>query len=271
MLDSHPDLAIPPETGFLIFPFEETLDPEVSRDRFFHAITSYPPESPGWVDFQIPAEDFRQKLCELQPFAVAEGLRIFYRMYADRFHKSRWGDKTPLYCRHLRRIEALLPEARFVHLIRDGRDAAISLRKQWFSPGHEIGVQARYWRDNVKTAREQGSACRHYLEVRYEDLVRNTQTQLQRICAFLDLDYHPGMLRYYEGASRRLQEHTGRSRAHGSVAVTPEARRQQQAQTKYPPDASRIGAWRSALPEEDCREFQAIAGDLLEELGYPTC
>jgi hypothetical protein len=271
MLDSHPELAIPPETGFLIFPFEEAPDPEISRDLFFRAVTSYPSESPGWADFQISAEDFQRKLRELLPFSIAEGLRMFYRMYADRFHKPRWGDKTPLYCRHLPRIEALLPEARFIHLIRDGRDAAVSLRKQWFSPGHEIGIQAHYWRDNVITAREQGSACQHYMEVRYEDLVRDAPTQLRRICAFVNLDYHPDMLRYHERASRRLEEHTGRSRADGSVLVTRQARLQQQAQTKHPPDASRIGAWRSALPKEDCREFQIVAGDLLEELGYPSC
>jgi hypothetical protein len=194
---------------------------------------------------------------------------MFYRMYADRFHKSRWGDKTPLYCRHLRRIEALLPEARFIHLIRDGRDAAVSLRKQWFSPGHEIGVQAHYWLDNVTTAREEGSACRHYMETRYEDVVRDAQTELRRICSFIELDYHPDMLRYHERASRRLAEHIGRFRADGTALVTREARLQQQAQAEHPPDASLIGAWRSSLSDDEGCEFQAVAGNLLKELGYP--
>jgi hypothetical protein len=270
MLDAHPELAIPPETGFLTFPFEEAPDPEVSRSGFFSAITSYPLESPGWADFQISAEDFERKLRELQPFSIAQGLRLFYRMYASRFQKLRWGDKTPLYCRHLRQIEGLLPEARFIHLIRDGRDAAVSLRKQWFSPGYEIGIQAHYWRDNVTTAREQGSSCRHYMEVRYEEVVRDSPTVLRAICGFLDLDYHPDMLRYHERASRRLEEHTGRARADGSTVVTREARLRQQELTKQPPDVSRIGAWRSELGEEDRREFQAIAGDLLQELGYPS-
>ena len=115
----------------------------------------------------------------IDPFTVSDGFRLFYRMYAQRFGKPRGGDKTPMHCRHLRTIERLLPEARFVHIIRDGRDAAVSLRRQWFSPGHDIQTQARYWRDNVLLARQQAAGCRHYLELRYEDLVRAPEAALR--------------------------------------------------------------------------------------------
>src|SRR5688572_7375160 len=142
MLDAHPELAIPPETGFLVLGEQLAEEGEAARDQFFAAVTGYPPDAPAWLDFGIPAETFRLRLRQLDPFTVSDGFRLFYRMYAQRFGKPRGGDKTPMYCRHLQAIERLLPEARFVHIIRDGRDAAVSLRRQWFSPGHDIQTQA---------------------------------------------------------------------------------------------------------------------------------
>jgi hypothetical protein len=268
MLDSHSDLAIPPETGFLLLGKHLTGAGPNLREQFFQAITTYPPEAPGWSDFHIPAEEFRARLQELRPFSVADGFRLFYRMYADRFGKPRWGDKTPTYGHHLEYLQELLPEARFVHLVRDGRDAAVSLRRCWFSPGHDIGAQAGYWRDNVLAARQQGAACRHYLEVRYEVLLRNTESELRRICSFLELDYQAAMLSYHERTPQRLQEHLARRSTDGSVVVTQEERLRQQAATRLPPDLARIGAWRQALSAKECEYFEAIAGDLLNDLGY---
>jgi hypothetical protein len=170
MLDSHSELAIPPETGFL------TLGPKLRgrgdklRERFFRAVVNYPETLPSWPDFEVPEEKFRAALAEIDPFSVAEGFRVFYRLYAARHGKPRWGDKTPIYCLSLEEIRGVLPEAHFIHIIRDGRDAALSLRDMWFSPGREIETRAAYWRECVLAARRGGLGRRDYLEVRYEDL-----------------------------------------------------------------------------------------------------
>jgi hypothetical protein len=268
MLDSHPELCIPPETGFLLLGEQLVGGGDSLRERFANAVTTYPPESPAWPDFGIPEDVFRRELEGIRPFSVAEGFRLFYRMYAGRFGKPRYGDKTPTYCRHLRSLERLLPEARFVHLVRDGRDVAVSLRRRWFSPGHDIAIQAHYWRNNVEAARHQGAGCRHYLELRYEDLLRNPEVVLRRVCAFLGLSYHPAMLLYHERTSERLREHRGRSRADGSVVVTTEERLRQQELTTHPPDLSRIGVWQQSLTRDESRRFEELAGGLLSDLGY---
>jgi hypothetical protein len=270
MLDAHPELAIPPETGFLVLGGELTSNVDCTREQFVQAITAYPPDAPCWGDFHIPVEDFRERLLALDPFSVAEGFRLFYRTYAARFGKPRWGDKTPLYCRYIMDIQALLPEARFIHLIRDGRDAALSLRQVWFSPGHQIDVQARYWRDNILTAQHQGRTCHHYLEVRYEDLLHAPESVLRRVCGFLEMDYHTDMLRFYEHAPQRLSEHLTRRRLDGVIVVTREERLRQQAATCLPLDVSRAGRWTSDLSEEECAQFESIAGDVLQSLGYPV-
>jgi hypothetical protein len=270
MLDAHPELAIPPETGFQRLARDLAGEGEVLRERFFVAVTTFPEAAPAWDDFGIPAEAFRARLQALEPFEVAEGFRLFYRMYAERFGKPRWGDKTPLHCREMPFLERLLPEAHFVHLVRDGRDASLSLRRTWFSPGDDVETLARYWRDNVAAARAGGAVVRRFLELRYEDLVAAPEPALRDVCAFLDLPFRAQMLRYPERAPGRLAEHRERKRPDGSLMVSREERLRQQALTLEAPRASRVGVWRREMGREEALRFEAIAGDLLAAYGYPV-
>jgi hypothetical protein len=82
MLDAHPDLAIPPETGFLIAGRELRSRGDGLPERFAETITTYPPGAPAWADFGIPEAEFRERLDALRPFTVRDGFRLFYRMYA---------------------------------------------------------------------------------------------------------------------------------------------------------------------------------------------
>ena len=153
-------------------------------------------------------------------------------------------------------------------MIRDGRDVAVSLRKRWFSPGYDIDTQAWFWQTNVTEARRQGRHCRHYTEVRYEDLINDTEQTIRQICSFIELDFHSNMLLYHEHTPHRLREHLARVRIDGSVIVSQEERFAQQAATTLPPDASRIGQWKIQLTTEDIHRFETVAGDTLRDCGY---
>src|SRR5687767_7470569 len=115
MCDAHPDLSLPPEMGFM--PAVARLRPQSRQTRvaFLKAVT----EMPSWQDANIDTAEFEKALSAVQPFNVSEGVRTFYRTYASKFGKIRWGDKTPAYCLHMRDIERILPEAHFIHIIRD--------------------------------------------------------------------------------------------------------------------------------------------------------
>lgn len=267
MLDSHPHLAIPPETGFLaaIRRFGLGLD---TRKRLFRLLTGFPPDTPNWKDFGVDAELFRAELEKIEPFNLSEGIRAFYRIYAANHGKSRFGDKTPTYCCHIRRIENLLPEACWIHIIRDGRDVALSLRETWFAPSQDIKELAAYWRKMVIGARRAGQHSSSYMEVRYEDLIHDAQPVLQRICSRTQLDFDPAMLRYWEHAPERLKEHQQRQRANGEVVVSREQRLHQQRLTMHPPQPDRIAVWRREMTVAEQADFRRSAGDLLEELGY---
>lgn len=166
------------------------------------------------------------------------------------------------------RIESVLPEAHFIHILRDGRDVCLSLRHMWFSPGWDIEIQARYWCDFVTAARNYGANARRYLEIKYEELIVKPEAVLRRICDFLQLPYADVMLRYHEQTPDRLREHEARVRLDGSVVVSKEQRLRQQERTMQPPDTDRVLAWKSAMDSAERHRYEAIAGQLLAELGY---
>jgi hypothetical protein len=115
---------------------------------------------------------------------------------------------------------------------------------------------------------EQGRQTRHYLEIRYEDLVNQPEDILKKICVFLEMDFQNEMLRYYEKTPARLREHLARYRPDGSMIVSQTDRHNQQIATTKPLDASLIGRWKGLLSKEEIYKFDMIAGDVLREYGY---
>jgi len=265
MVDSHPLVAIPPETGFLA---PIAARPTASLDELFAIVTAWPPDSPSWPDFGIDARAFRRELDDVGPGDAAEGVRCFYRLYARAQGKPRFGDKTPLYCQHILPISRLLPEARFVHLIRDGRDVALSLRDTWFAPGRDIPTLARYWSGLVRAAREAGRSLPTYMELRYEDLLCQPARELDRLCRFAGLPFHEAMMRYWERAPQRLREHGTRYRPDGRILVTHEERLKQQRFVQGPLRPERARAWKGAMTRDEREAFEREAGATLAELGY---
>lgn len=266
MLDAHSDLAIPPETGFLAA--DPALLQRLSPHEFSGFIEQFPPGAPAWNDFRIPPAAWHEALASIEHFSPANAFRCFYRLYAARFSKTRWGDKTPSYVFRMEQIEDTLPEAHFIHLIRDGRDVALSWRKTWFSPGPDMTTLASHWKQAVMAGLESRESTAHHLDVRYEDLIHDTASVLQRICAFISLDFQPAMLNFFEHSPARLAEHAERRRSDGTLVVGREERLKQQRLTTQPPVPGRALAWRTTLTSAERDAFASVAGDLLVELGY---
>jgi hypothetical protein len=266
MLDAHADLAIPPETGFL------AADPaflqRLSRREFAEFVEQFPPGATGWQDFRIPPPAWHEALENLENFSPANAFRSFYRLYAARFSKTRWGDKTPSYVFRMRQIEEMLPESHFIHLIRDGRDVALSWRKTWFSPGPDMKTLASHWKQSVMAGLGSRNGTAHYLDVRYEELIHDAASVLQRICDYISLDFQPAMLNFFENSPARLAEHAERRRSDGTLLVGREQRLEQQRLTTQSPIPERALAWRTTLTSAERDAFASVAGDLLVQLGY---
>jgi hypothetical protein len=265
MLDAHPALAMPPETGFVPDLIAAAREDGASADDLLEAVTSHR----KWGDFGIEPGELRERWAMLDPIRARSALRAFFELYAEKQDKPRWGDKTPGYTMHMRRIARTLPEARFVHVIRDGRAVAhsritsLSLREV---PMEQV---ARRWRRRVKRARSQGARLDHYLEIRYEDLVTDTEPVLRRVCEYIELDWDPVMIDYHRRSEERLAELDRDIPAwEGKLPRSAESRMALHTQTTKPPDPARIGRWRGEMSADDLAVFESIAGELLTELGY---
>ena len=168
---------------------------------------------------------------------------------------GRWADCTPEHLLYMREIKRQIPDALFIHIIRDGRDVALSYVKQgWSHPllwdrGERLGVAGLYWEWVVRKGREQG---RHlgadYQEVRFEEFVTNPQQTLSRLGEFIehDLDYD------------RIQR-TGI----GSVSE-PNSSFAGESGGSFNP----VARWKTKMSPEQTAAFEALVGDYLQELGY---
>jgi hypothetical protein len=251
MLDRNPALAVPDESYFVPQLARRHRSP-VDVDAFLDDLRRLP----TLVEWELSPDTVAIRL--RAGMTAGEAIGAVFAAYAAERGKQRWGDKTPLYMQHLRLLERLFPDARFVHLIRDGRDAALSflsvptgiMTEGWGHPRDAQGFACQ-WATEVRSARALGGRVGHerYLELRYEELVSDPPAELRRVCKFAGLEYDDGMLGY--------------------VGRTDSARKEHQQRLNEPP---RVGArdWRSEMATADVATFEAVAGDLLSDLGYGT-
>ncbi len=179
-------------------------------------------------------------------------LRLFMESIAQAQRIERWAEKTPEHLLYAAEIKRTIPSALFIHIIRDGRDVAASMGRLGYIPtfpwdrGREVLVAGLYWEWLLRQGREIGTSIgRDYLEIRYEDLVREPQETLDRVGSFIgcDLDY------------RKI------CRAGIGAVVAPN--------TAFPGStAPFIGRWKAVLPESDGRRLEELIARTLRDLGY---
>jgi hypothetical protein len=265
MLDAHPELAVPPETHFLPELIKAARERGASPQELAEGVIA----ERHWGDFALDAELFRERVAGIDRGGAGDVARAFYSLYAEREGKPRWGDKTPQYLKRMRMIERKLPEARFVHLIRDGRDAALSRAKRVLKDPPPQSKVAERWRKRILKAREDAKRLDHYMEARYEDLVTDPEPTLRQVCEFVELDYDPAMLRYHERADERLAEMArDLPEEPGRPRRPADHRMEAHALTADPPRTDRVARWKKDMSDADVAEWVAAAGDLLAEMGY---
>jgi len=267
MLDSHPEVAVPPETAFIGAVATLRGSNEAVRQSFFDAVTADRIPISNWSDFGLDKDLLWRRLEAIDPFTVSAGLRAFYAMYAEGEGKPRYGEKTPGYVFMMPQIAALLPEAHFIHLIRDPGDTVLSWRKTWFAPSQDLRVLGEVWRNNVETGRRAANLVRRYVEVRFEELVLHPERELKRLCEYLSLPWDPVMLDYGPQGAARVERLQGRLHARGPM-IPREERTRIHANLTRAPDATRLDVWRREMTAAERSVLEDAAGPLVRELGY---
>jgi hypothetical protein len=195
---------------------------------------------------------------EIEPRIMAECqnggdfLRIIMEEMCHKQGVERWAETTPEHLLYIRRIKETIPDALIIHVIRDGRDVALSWEKlsqirpfPWDRKRSAVAA-AIYWEWIVNKGRQAGRKLgRDYIEVHYEDLMSKPAEVLRSLEPFVehDLDY------------RRIAEV-----GIGSVSKPNSAFEEGQ---QIP-----IGRWKTGLSQEELATLERLVGGTLEELGY---
>src|ERR671917_490473 len=257
IVDAHPRIPIPPEIHGPSHYFKNQnrlVTPELVSELTEHK---------RFAQFEIPGEDFEGLLGSGEPVPYPTFLNRVFGLYGKIKNKPLVGNKTTSYVRNILELHALWPDAKFVHIIRDGRDVCLSIlnwKKADRTAGRyasweedPVSTTALWWERKVRTAREAGARLGSslYYEVRYESLISRPEQECHRLCEFLDVPYDDAMIRFAEGKTR---------------TDLPNARKTPK--KAWLPITSGLRNWRTEMPVKDVERFEAAAGNLLEELGY---
>ncbi len=253
IFDSHREMNVPYDTHFILYLADRRSRYE-QRGGF--AVDAFVDDLASQYDFKrwvIGIEDIRNDLRAGPPADYAEAIRRIFRLSASREGKPRYGNKSPVHVREIGTLGKLFPDARFVHILRDGRDVALSYLNVTFGPS-TVEAAALRWKRHVRSGRAAGAGlgAARYREVHYEKLLEDPEMVTRDLCTFLDVPFEESMLRYYE---RTAELHAGKDTPnhHRNLALPP---------TKGLRD------WRQEMSPDDVRIFETIAGELLTELGY---
>jgi Sulfotransferase family len=254
IVDAHPEIAITPEMHWITRQFKARNGLVASE------LVSELAGHKRFAQFEIPQEQFEGLLASGEAVPYQTFLNRLFGLYGKIKNKPLVGNKTPAYIRRILDLHALWPEAKFVHIIRDGRDVCLSIlnwKKGERTAGRyasweedPVSTTALWWERKVRKGREDGAALGPglYHEMHYEELVEDPERECKRLCEFLGVPYDDAMIRFHEGRER---VELGRGAKSAWLRVT-----------------SGLRDWRTEMCTGDVERFEAAAGYLLEELGY---
>ena len=173
-----------------------------------------------------------------------------YSQTVDKADAQQWIDHTGTNVKYAKRLFEWFPDAKLIHLVRDGRAVARSLISCDWGPNTIIEA-ARWWENRLSCglAAEQHFGPQRVLRVQYEDLVQRSQSTMAEVCQFLDLTFHPEML-----CSKGFE--------------LPAYTQSQHSEIGKKPNATRIDLWKTTLSPREVQLFEQRTGDLLQMLGY---
>jgi hypothetical protein len=247
ILNRHPRIAVPPESRFITELWQGS--DAVETEGFLTRLAAHE----RFAAWDLSIDAVRSEIGDRRWLSYHDAIAAAYRAYARSKGKDMWGDKTPRYVEHIPFLASLFPTARFIHLVRDGRDVALSYADVSFGP-KTVSRSAHLWAKRVSAGMREGRAMgpERYTEVRYEKLVEDPERELKELCRFLGVSFEPVML---HGAGPDEDYVLSRAAAYNPHVT----------------DKPKTGVreWRRTMPARHIEMFEAVAGGVLAELGYP--
>ncbi len=252
MLGAHSDIICSPESHFKIDVLrvlaKGNIDPQPST---LLALIQQHWRFKIWELDLLPIESFNHDSSE--PL-LAELLNWIIGQYAQQQEKKQatlWVDHTPENISYAQSLRELFPDARFIHIVRDGRAVAASIMPLDWGP-NSIMKTSRWWMRMMSfgLAAEKALGPDCVMRLKYEDLVLKPESTMRAISQFLDIEFQPSML-YATG----FNPPSYTTRQHKLVGNRP--------------DASVVNRWESKLTPRQIEIFEHQTRDFLSFLDYP--
>jgi hypothetical protein len=199
-----------------------------------------------------PATVVDELVARTRANTFAEAYAAILQLYARMVGKPRWGEKTPHNLFYVREILDDFPDARFVHLVRDGRDVAVEQLRSAFGP-RNIYAAALIWRRTQEVAARWRVELppERWLDVRYEELAARPEEIVREVTRFLSEDYQPAVLDFHRG---EVAQRRARTRDHRPLG--------------RPVSTDYVGIYQRHLGLHDQAVFNHVAGETLRRSGY---
>ena len=255
ILNSHPDIYIPHPPHIMkdLGPLERFYG-DLNDDRNFRRLVD---DAAKLIELHFFPWEIKPDRALAFERAAARNLycvkAAFYEQYRGFKGVKRWGCKSTFMVHYAGSARKYSPGAKFIHLVRDGRDVAVSARDSVFNSFHPYYV-ARLWSLQQRQASELASTLgkEEFMTLRYEDLILDPERAVKSVCRFLGEDYVPDMMSYFETAeSKQLA---------GCLASWENCSR--------PVLAGNSGKYKTKLSSGDIKLFETVSFAELEYFGY---
>lgn len=244
LLSRHSQIAVPPETRFM----EEVADNSGDRLTMLARLAN----SKRCQDLDLDPDLVATRFANYSP-TYSSLFRVLLESYTVEHNKKISAEKSPLHLLHVTTLSKWFPRARFLLIVRDGRDCVLSLLKVSWAHNDLIRHSAE-WRRRMQLARrllKQQPANIHL--VRYEDLVLSTEKELRLAMEFLQQPF----------------ENTQLLTSTASTAV-PEWEAQWKGRAQSLPDCSRVSSWKREATPKAIIKMESVMGRELAAWDYPV-
>ncbi len=267
MLNSHPVIAAPPESGFMHWwraKYKDWSKADANSEKKVAGFVDDLLSSKKIETWRLDRDAMVNLIIENQPVDYGDLTSLVFLHWSVKHeHKvpAVIVDKNNYYINHLNDLPGIWPSAKFIFLIRDGRDVASSYldlknlkTDSPYKPDLPTDVRtiAATWEQSNKNIVQflKHRPADHWVMIRFEDLVSNPKTELAKLTSFLGVDFSEDMLTYY------LKENE------------PSSTLDWKRKTLEEPDATKIGRYKTVLSAQEVTLFNNTAREMLNFGGY---
>ncbi|MEL7835183.1 sulfotransferase [Fodinibius sp. Rm-B-1B1-1] len=262
LLSQSPDLHMTLESGFIpdLYPKKDSYgDFSTSKQRWFFIrdlqTTNATSNTIAFDIFELTDKQAEQSIREAAPTDYAGAINALFSKTAEQKGKSRWGNKTPKYVHNIDLLVDLFPDAKIIHILRDPRDVAASIKKVGWT--HTIKEAAQFWNDRVSDGLEGRTLGEDsYYELKYESLLKQPDQTLKNLYDWLNIDFSEEVVDQYQEDRDRMsvEKHKDLFDLIGK-----------------PIDPSRAYAWKKSMSKADIAEIEQVNRELIQKLDYELC